>query len=266
MTPPYRIRKLARFAAPFGGAVMLCCAFSAAAPVCAGVCAAGILLLLLFRRGKLPFLLPLMGGLAGAAWFLLWTALFVAPADTLAGTTTEATGTVLSFPEETSSGVSVEVELDSGITALLYLEGECDAAPGDTLQFTASFRRSNLMYGEDTSYYSARGVFLLAYGDGEDATALPAEKTSLRFLPALLSEKLKGSLDSLFSSGHAALLRAMILGDKTRLDGGISSSFRRAGLSHVLVVSGLHLSVLLSFLRLMMGNRRRRCFLPILPM
>jgi len=256
MTPPYRIRKLALFAAPFGAAAVLCCAFSSAAAVCAVVCAAGLLLLLLLRKGKLPYLLPLLGGLAGGLWFLLWTALFVAPAGEWDGVTAETSGTVLSFPAKTSSGVSMEVELENGVTAKLHLRGECDAAPGDTVNFTADFVRSDFLYGDQNSYYSANGVFLLAYGDPETLTVLPGEP-SLRFLPALLAERLKNVLDDLFTPSHAALLRAMILGDKSQLDGEVSSFFRRAGLSHVLVVSGLHLSVLLSALRLLLGGRRK---------
>ncbi len=44
------------------------------------------------------------------------------------------------------------------------------------------------------------------------------------------------------------LLSALLLGDKTGLDSTIKDNFRDAGISHIIVVSGLHLSVITSFI------------------
>lgn len=48
-----------------------------------------------------------------------------------------------------------------------------------------------------------------------------------------------------FAPGETgAVLAAMLVGDRSRLSAGLNVSFRRSGLSHLLVVSGLHLVIL----------------------
>ena len=46
------------------------------------------------------------------------------------------------------------------------------------------------------------------------------------------------------AQGPAGVLAAMVLGDRTHLPKDLRSAYRAAGLSHVLVVSGMHVSIL----------------------
>lgn len=56
-----------------------------------------------------------------------------------------------------------------------------------------------------------------------------------------LSEKLKQNYKKLTSEKYAAILSTMILGDKYALDAETKTMYQRAGISHVLVISGLHI-------------------------
>lgn len=58
-----------------------------------------------------------------------------------------------------------------------------------------------------------------------------------------VEEKLEENL----SSKQTNLLMALLLGDKDKIDSTITQNFRSAGISHIIVVSGLHLSVIISF-------------------
>ena len=64
------------------------------------------------------------------------------------------------------------------------------------------------------------------------------------------------------SERNADLMYAMLLGDRSTLDGDISESFSLTGLAHVLSVSGLHVGILVGFLmwllKFLRVNRRRQ--------
>lgn len=67
-----------------------------------------------------------------------------------------------------------------------------------------------------------------------------------------------------FAPGETgAVLAAMLVGDRSRLSAGLNASFRRSGLSHLLVVSGLHLVILSRMVWLFLApfvRERRRAF------
>jgi competence protein ComEC len=78
------------------------------------------------------------------------------------------------------------------------------------------------------------------------ATATP----SLRWRVARLRGHLRDRLDAMFSSRPdvAAVLRAMLLGDRSFIDRSESVDFQKTGAFHVLVVAGLHVGALVFFL------------------
>lgn len=257
------MRKLVLFAAPFAASSLLCCYAPSdrVALWLGGLCALLALPCLFLRgSGRRRALLILLGGAAGFLWFALWSQVFLSPAEGFVGDALPCSAVAVDYPQETSSGCAVDVELERGIHARLYLRGECDLRPGDVLELTAAFVRSDFLFGEENTHFSARGVFLLAYAEADEVHVLPAQRIPLRFLPRIWANELKESLDNLFAPEHAALLRAMLLGDKSRLGDGVTSFFNRSGLAHVLVVSGLHLSVLLQSLAFLLRGRKKLLF------
>src|SRR5262249_38710543 len=62
--------------------------------------------------------------------------------------------------------------------------------------------------------------------------------------------KLRDELDDLFASDPqaSAVLRAMLLGDRTFVDRNEAADFQKTGVFHVLVVAGLHVGALAAFL------------------
>lgn len=55
-----------------------------------------------------------------------------------------------------------------------------------------------------------------------------------------------------------AILSAMTLGDKTHLDKDTNERYSVAGASHILALSGLHLSIIFALLSTLLGGKRRR--------
>jgi competence protein ComEC len=78
---------------------------------------------------------------------------------------------------------------------------------------------------------------------------LPAAPLTMRNRVARLRGKLLARVDLLFGTApnQAAVLRAMLLGDRSFVDNEVSDNFRKTSAYHVLVIAGLHVAALAAF-------------------
>lgn len=261
------MRKLACFALPFCLAVFgVRYLLPAAAVLPMGLLCGVLVPLCLWLAPKGPRRLRAMLTLAGVCLGLLWCVgydrLVCAPAEAAADTTIRLEATVTGWPMESDYGFSVLVRADIGglipVSTVLYGD-EAYAAlrPGDRISTVAGCRLAAYRHGEEVTYYTAKGVFLTASGYG-DLTVERPEIPPLFCRPALLTRALQDGISTVFAPAEGALVKALVTGDKTGLDDSLSSQLRRDGLSHVIVVSGMHLSILVSVVVLLMGPNRKR--------
>lgn len=206
-----------------------------------------------------------LGVVLALLWFAAYSALFYSPAERWVGSQTALSGTVCSYPMETSvGGWSVTVRLGEGLTApdaLVY--GGSDWAslkPGDRISCTARVTLATRMRGDETTYYTARGVYLLAYCKHAPDVA-PAPSVPLRYWPALCGKALRQGISTVFDPIAAPMAVAVTLGDKSSLPDPLYSALSRSGLMHAAAVSGLHISFLVASLLRLSGGRRRAALL-----
>lgn len=278
------MRKLAWFAGGFGAACLLaCCGLGGIW----AVSAAAVLLLLSAamwlrtRPGEDEFVHPrrfplsrravfetgrrlavfCLGGVLAFGWAAGYAALFRAPADRLAGTEQPISATVISYPVETSiGGWSMTLRLDGGFRApdvILYGSEDWEGLkPGDRVRCTARLKASDRLYGDETTYYTAKGVYLLAYCD-DPPEVETAPSVPFRYWPALCARELKAGIYAAFDETAAPLAAAVTLGDKKGMDEQLQSALNRSGVMHAAVVSGMHVSFLVSVVMILCrGNRR----------
>ena len=202
-----------------------------------------------------------LGGVAAFGWAGVYFALFRAPAEGFVGEGVPISGQVSSYPVPTSiGGWSVTLGLDGGFFApdvLAYGPEEWGTLkPGDRLTGTARVKSSRRAHGDETTYYTAKGVYLLAYC-GDDVEIAAAPRVPARHWPALCAHALKKGIYAAFDDTAAPIAAAVTLGDKRGLDDMLRSAFDRAGLMHAAVVSGLHISFLVQMALALCGRRRR---------
>ena len=292
------MRKLAWFAAGFGAACLWACYFAAGAAALLVSAALPALALAVWltarpRENEHPILLrkpkdrgPLsryaryqlsrralalsLGALAALGWSAAYSALFRAPAEEWVGDAVPISGQVCSYPSPTSiGGYSAALRLDGGLFAPDVLaygpEDWGTLKPGDRVSCTARVKPSAHAYGDETTYYTAKGVYLLAYCDqGAEIEIERADRVPLRHWPALCARRLREGIAAAFDETAAPIAAAVALGDKTGLDETLYSAFNRAGLMHAAVVSGFHISFLVQ-MALVLWGRRRRAVLAIVP-
>lgn len=255
------MRRLMLFALPFAAGTALCqyllperlWAWSAG-----GFLLAGLALSFLLRgRRQLAVRIAAVGLSAGILWFSGYAALYLAPAEALAGTTDTVTLELLDFPEEAAHGARCLVKVEGlrgravyyGDYSLLELE------PGDRVTTEAKFYSAAVLAGERRTGYTASGVFARLYGKGE--AVVERSGGGLRYLPQRMARSLKLAVSDLFPQPEAGFLTAMLTGDDALLDAQSASDLNESGLSHVTAVSGLHCGFLVGLLGVLVLRRQR---------
>ena len=278
------MRKLAWFAGGFGAACLLSCFVAEHllfAVIGAVLCmiSAAVFVLTRPHKTEAPYIHLLSAGrrvFFSAArrfsafflgctlaflWFVGYTALFRTSADNLADTEQVISGTVTSYPQETSiGGYSVILRIDGNFRSpdvLIYGNAEWGAlVPGDRISCTARLKSSEFLYGDETTYYTARGLFLIGYCNdtpaAERATSVP-----LRYWPTFCAHALKEGIYTAFNGSSAPLAAAVTLGDKSGLSEQTYSALNRSGIMHAAVVSGMHISFLSALLLILCGGRQK---------
>ena len=210
-----------------------------------------------------------LGVVLAFGWSGAYYGLFRAPAEEWTGEETALSGEVVTYPSATSiGGYSVTVRLDGGFFApdvLAYGPADWSGLkPGDGLSCTARVVSSARAWGDETAYYTARGVYLIAYCD-DGAEITPAGRAPFYLWPTLCAHELREGIYTAFDEIAAPIAAAVTLGDKTELDGTLYSAFSRAGLAHALAVSGFHISFLVG-MALALCGRNRKTALAMLPL
>lgn len=94
-------------------------------------------------------------------------------------------------------------------------------------------------------YMKTRGIDYKLFGDLKSIQ--PYKRNFLSILLNLRDRWIK-IYDSLLPSKQSAILKTMILGSKSDLDQDQKSMFQQAGISHILAISGLHISIIAALL------------------
>ena len=137
--------------------------------------------------------------------------------------------------------------------------------PGDCFEGTFSLRSADIRNGERYDNNPARGIYLTANQRG--GLKLTGERRfTLRGLAASLNEKLCDRIRLVFPEDTFAFFQALMLGEKSDLyeDEALQLSLSRAGLMHMVAVSGMHIAFLIGMLRHLLGNTRRASLLSLL--
>ena len=116
-------------------------------------------------------------------------------------------------------------------------------APFEELEGTVVLQKT------DSNHLISRNIYLTA--DAEDASILLKNgiirKTSY-YYAVKARTALKQSLDSLFDEKYSSLCKAVLLGDKQALSPKVRNDFSLTGTTYMIVVSGMHLSIIASFI------------------
>lgn len=267
------MRKLATAALSYCAAVFLAHyalphdALPYLAAVMAALAASG----LLFRGDvRLRIALITLGAAAGLIWSFAFTNIFIAPADELSADDLPISATVLDYSAdyEDVSYVYVRVSLDGMPTARARLSayggGLSELRPGDVIEATVRMSSAAKRYDMETDVFTSKGTFLTGVIRGDVEVTGRSVFAFLHF-PKEITKALKAVIDQCLPQDVAGFLKALLTGDKKDLyaDAELTDAMSKAGIMHVVAISGMHVAFLISFVRLMTGRRRRTAAIAI---
>ena len=163
----------------------------------------------------------------------------------------EITGLVTSenFYSHYLTCVGVQMDLPNGSTTKLYLNltGEHDLKVGDRFCAKATIYPIDKAPEDKRTirYLQAEGYVLSGYVEGiENCQTLERNIFVLSRYLSRLQYRLSDQLSFAVGGEEGRLCAALLLGTKEDLSDGTTLDFRRAGASHLLALSGLHLSLI----------------------
>lgn len=220
------------------------------------ICVAVMIASLALSRWKRPLLagllisVALLGALRYQSQPVIPASLY-RQADNLQG----ITGTIVSYPEIRSDHVTFTLAPDliaSKVYVTLFWK-EADPPSllyGDHVRITGRGKAPENFDDFDYRGYLARqGIFATMIVDSpSNVQQLGVEGSHIMRLGDKIRQHLLARIDALLPSEEAGLAHGLLFGEKGMMSAQIEDTFRRAGLMHLLAVSGLHLGVFLAAL------------------
>lgn len=203
-------------------------------------------------------LLALLGIGVGLGWFFLYDNLFVLVPRIADGQTLSVTIEASDYSYRTDYGSAVEGRVllnDKQYRVKAYLQTKGEVAPGDTINGTFRFRLTTDGGAEDPTTHRTEGIFLLAYPVGS-AVIQKSEEVAWRHYPAIWRQQLLKRIYDVFPEKTAGFAAALLLGDRSGISYETDTAFRISGISHIIAVSGLHVSILFGLVYTLLARRR----------
>ena len=166
---------------------------------------------------------------------------------------------VKSVPVKTNYGISFEgvIRTVDGKKAnektIMYVSGEPNIKENTIVTFNAvKFKLPNEQLNFNSfdyqRYLKSQKIFVISNAKAEDVKETENSKITIQSLALKVNSFLCDTIEQKFDFETAALLKGILLGDKSDMSPKVKADFRDSGLSHVLAVSGLHLTIITAIL------------------
>lgn len=135
----------------------------------------------------------------------------------------------------------------------VLLEDELEA--GDIVSGKIIFSKTEKSFSfDEEKYYLSRGIRIK--GEMTKAEIIGSDTSSFSIKIGKLREKLASVFDSALSRESSSVTKAIVLGEKNGMSESTKRDFSRLGISHLLAISGMHISFISSALSFMMKGVR----------
>lgn len=202
-----------------------------------------------------------LGLVMGAIWFWCFDSCYTAPLRALDGETTQLELTTVSYSWETDYGTAVDCQLElegKRYRIRLYREETTPLEPWETIEVTARLRLTTDGGQSEPTFHRTQGILALAYAREEGCAVPRTDRTAdmVVIFQAKLRRHILSGLERSIPGEGAAFAKALLLGDKTDISYERSTDFKVSGISHIIAVSGLHMSIVFALLSVLTGKRR----------
>ena len=256
------MRKLMWFTMGFGASCAFCSYFTVSWMLPAFLL--GLLLCLgfgflaRFRNQFAVAALITLGISIGFGWFWFQDTAYLSNTRCLDAEIITATVTATDFAYDTEHGTAVDGQItiaDKTYQVRLYLNEKKILAPGDKITGSFSFRYTALGGRKDPTSHPGEGRYLLLY-QRSDLEIQEASTLSYQYYPAFWRQMLLTKLEEIFPADTSGFAKALLLGDRSGIDYETNTALKLSGISHIIAVSGLHVTMLFGLLHTLTFRRR----------
>lgn len=201
------------------------------------------------ERGVLPCIF--LSAAVACALLLCTEQLVYLPTLAYSGKTCEMSALLTDSPQTEygnyyyeAKAVSIDGEPSDFKLRFVFSE-PIEAEPYDILQGRFTFYTLGSSDSEFLAANKASGTFLGAYPENYEYSVISVPEQEKPFAKRItdLRVTIKNSIYRILPNENGALAVALILGDRSGLSDGTAAAFKSAGITHVICVSGLHLSL-----------------------
>lgn len=222
----------------------------------------GAVLLAVFRKRRVLAASALIFFALGLLCYFFHHRNTVEVAKQYSGETHSVTALILDYPEVYNDYCRLDVRVKSpylpNFKAVLYDNEKqlTDVKPGDVVILLAKLSTADTIYGQKYDNYHSKGIYFKLNSKG---VAALHRVFDLRFLPQYISHGLSARIDRIFPDDTEVFMRSLLLGDKSDFyaDEEMYVSLSKAGLMHIVAVSGMHISFLVGLLHGLFGRGRK---------
>lgn len=202
-----------------------------------------------------------LGVSAALLWCGAYRMVMFAPGEALDGRRVRVEAVASELASESEYGYTLPCYLTGEgvpIRAVIYGgEALLEAGPGDTLTLTADCTCRTSVDEDWVSSAASRGIFVTLTAQSR-VDIRPAVRPPWWSLPRAWGQALARHVEEAFPEDVAPFLAAMTAGERGGIPAGDYTALKRAGIAHLLAVSGMHVCFLVSLLTLFTGADPRR--------
>lgn len=199
-----------------------------------------------------------LGLSVGFLWFHIFDTIHLAEARAVDGKLERVTVIARDYSYRTQYGSAFDGTVELGgqeYSVRVYLNTDQDLEPGNRVIGKFEFAMTAGSGVDEVLYHSGRGTYLMAYQDG-NCVVERFWTTPLRDLPMVWRHDLLQIIDRIFPKDTDGFAKALLLGDRSDIDYQTNTVFKVSGISHVIAVSGLHVSILFGLIQMITAKRR----------
>ena len=223
-------------------------------------CAVGFLVTFVWWKTRRAVVFPLAFAAAAVALasFCAYSHFVVEPARGLDGKDETVRGTVCELPEHRNGRWYYVVRIDgadaknvpTGLKIRLSSQNELEAGPYSRVSAKVHLFLPTGGNGfSSKTYYASKGIMMFAYSLRNTAVqVLPPTEKPPYYYALRMRQKLLDSVEGILPPEESSLVNGILLGRTDGLSSTLTADFRTDGISHILSVSGLHMSTIAELL------------------
>ena len=220
------------------------------------ICAATPIFFLRSKAAK-TVALVLLGCAVSFSWFWFYDTVYLDTVRKYEDRYISAEVEIIDYSYENDIGIGADgiIRLDGKPYLIrIYITEDISLKPGDTVTGTILLRLTTGDGRQEPTYHRGSGIFLLGYVKSYDE--ILCVKVPAIYYVRVLRENILDLIDQIFPADTYGFARALLLGDSYQLTYEQDTDFQTSGIRHVIAVSGLHVSILLSLVYLVSGRHR----------